>query len=220
MSKCKSFYVRFRKDERLRVHTSLLLSLLWNLLYAVFQLYLGLLHQTFWYGSFAFYHFLLAGMRFSLLQYVVSHRERNIVKEWKKYRRCGLVLLVVTLSLSVLVSFLIARNPDYQHHEIVAIAMATYTFTAFGLAVANAVKYKKYNSPVYSASKIVSLTAACVSILTLASTMLSTFGGEGLDAFSKRLLLALSGGAAAVFIVTTAIYMTVQSTKTLKKYHK
>jgi len=82
------------------------------------------------------------------------------------------------------------------------------------------VKYRKFNSPVYSASKAISLAAACVSMLTLESTMLTTFNDGTMDELTRRLFLGLSGGVISVFIIVMAIYMIVQSNKKLKLLKK
>ena len=99
--------------------------------------------------------------------------------------------------------------------NITTITMAAYTFTTLTVAIINVIKYRKYDSPIYSASKAISLAAASVSIITLESTMLTTFGGETMDAFTQKLMLGLTGGAIAAFIIGMAIYMIVQSTKRL-----
>ena len=91
--------------------------------------------------------------------------------------------------------------------------MAAYTFTSFTLAVVNMVKYRKYNSPVYSASKAISFAAACVSMLTLESTMLTTFGDGTMSMTGRRILLGVSGGVISAFSNAMAIYMIVQGTK-------
>ena len=77
------------------------------------------------------------------------------------------------------------------------------------------VKYRKYNSPVYSASKAISFAAACVSMLTLESTMLTTFGDGTMDEIGRKILLGTSGGAISVVIIAMAVYMITQSTKKL-----
>jgi hypothetical protein len=100
---------------------------------------------------------------------------------------------------------------------ITAIAMAAYTFTALTTAIINVIKYRKYNSPVYSASKAISLAAALVSMLTLESTMLTTFGDETMSAIERKWMLGATGGAISLMIVATAIYMIVVGTKKLKQ---
>ena len=51
---------RWQEDERLRVNVSLYGSLILNAAYAVFQLWLGFYHGSFWFYSLAGYYILLA----------------------------------------------------------------------------------------------------------------------------------------------------------------
>ncbi len=203
-------------DTRLRVSISLGGTFAWNFAYSVFQLCLGIYHGSFWYYSMALYYILLAVMRFFLVRHTrkFSPCER-MRSELLRYRLCGHMLLFMNLALSVIVFFMVYRNKTAVHHEITTIAIAAYTFTTFTVAIINVVKYRKYNSPVFSASKAISLAAACVSMITLTSTMLTTFGGSDELAF-RRLMLGLLGGAVVAFIITMAIYMIVKSTKKLK----
>ncbi|MBE6764075.1 MAG: hypothetical protein E7553_06995 [Ruminococcaceae bacterium] len=133
--------------------------------------------------------------------------------ELKKYRACGIVFLVMNLALALMIFFMVYWNRTFYHHEITAIALAAYTFTSLTLAIINAVKYRRYNSPVYSASKAISLACACVSMLTLESTMLTTFGGETMSLTGRRILLGVSGGIVSAFIIAMAVYMIVQANK-------
>ena len=143
----------------------------------------------------------------------IQARNHQNKEELVKYRACGMVFLVMNLALSVIIFFMVYWNRTFHHHEITTIAMAAYTFTALTIAIINVIKYRKYNSPVYSASKIISLASACVSMLTLESTMLTTFGAETMDLTERRIMLAASGGVISVFIITMAVYMIVQATK-------
>ena len=207
----------WQSDTRLRVIVSLYGSLIWNVIYAVFQLWLGVYHGSFWFYSMAGYYISLALMRFFLALYTTKNVPgKNMRTELIKYRACGWIFLVMNLALSLMIFFMVYWNRTFNHHEITTIAMAAYTFTAFTTAILNIIRYQKYNSPVYSASKAINLAAACVSMLTLESTMLTTFGDGTMDAFSRKLMLGLSGGAISAFIVVMAIYMIVQSTKKLK----
>ena len=208
---------RWQDDTRLRVNVSLYGTLIWNTAYAVFQLGLGFWHHTFWFYSMAGYYIALAVMRFFLVRHTSKHKPGEQMKEELiKYRNCGWVFLLMNLTLSVMVFFMVYWNRTFNHHEITTIALAAYTFTAFTMAVINIVKYRKYNSPVYSASKAISLAAACVSMLTLESTMLTTFGDGSMDALTRKILLGSTGGVVSVFIIVMAIYMIVQSSKKLK----
>lgn len=208
---------RWRSDAHLRVNVSLYGGLLWNTAYGVFQLGLGFWHHTFWYFSLAGYYICLAVMRF----FLVLHTRKNkagaqMRSELIKYRRCGMVFLIMNLALSLIVFFMVYWNRTFVHHEITTIAMAAYTFTTLTTAIINVVRYRKYQSPVYSASKAIGLAAALVSLLTLESTMLTTFGEETMTLTGRRILLGTTGGAICLFIIIMACYMILQSNQKLR----
>ncbi len=58
--------------------------------------------------------------------------------------------------------------------------------------------------------------AACVSMITHISTMLTTFDDGTLDLVFCKWMLGLLGGAVSAFIIGMAIYMIVQSTKKME----
>ena len=209
---------RWQDDARLRVNVSLYGSFAWNALYGIFQLWLGFYHRTFWFCSLGAYYICLGVMRFFLARHTTRYAPgERMQTELKKYRACGIVFLVMNLALALIIFFMVYWNRTFRHHMITAIAMAAYTFTAFTVAIVNVVKYRKYNSPVFSASKVISLAAALVSMLTLESTMLTTFGDGTMTASTQKWMLGATGGAISVLIVATAIYMIVVGTKKLKQ---
>lgn len=206
---------RWFGDVQWRTMITLSISLLWNSAYALFQLWLGMTHHTLLYYALAAYYFSLALMRIFLATHTRKYSAgEKMLAELKKYRLCGWIFLAMNTALTVMIAFMIYRNYAPQHHEIVTIAMAAYTFTTFTVAIVNLVRYRKYNSPVYSASKAISLAAACVSMITLTSTMLATFHDGAVE--ESRLMLALVGGAVSLFIIGMAAYMIVHSTKKIK----
>lgn len=211
------FAKRWMDDERLRIKVSLYGSLVWNVEYAAFQLWLGFTRGSVWFFSLSAYYLSFAVMRFFLARHTRSHRRNeDRESEFIRYRACGWIFLLLNLFLSVMVFFMVYFDRANEYTEIIAIAMAAYTFTSFVLAIVSLVKYRKYDSPVYSASKIISLAAACVSILTLEASMLHVFGKSESVVF-RRTMLAVTGVAVSVFIVVMAIYMIVRATKQLKR---
>jgi len=139
-----------------------------------------------------------------------------MLDELKKYRACGIVFLVMNLMLTLMIFFMVYWNRTFHHHEITTIALAAYTFISLTLAIVSTVKYRRYNSPVYSASKAISLASACVSMLTLESTMLTTFGDGTMDMKTRQIFLCASGIAVSLTIILMAVYMIVQGTKKIK----
>ena len=211
-------YVRkWQEDPRLRINVSLYRSLIWNATYALFQLWLGYVHHTFWFFSLGAYYICLGVMRFFLLRHTRRYALREQMKrELIRYRACGWIFLLMNLALALIIFFMVYWNRTFQHHMITAIAMAAYTFTALTSAIISVVKYRKYQSPVFSASKAISFASALVSMLTLESTMLTTFGDGTMTDSAQKWMLAATGGTISVIIVLMALYMIVTGTKKLK----
>lgn len=211
------FAKRWISDPHLRVTVSLYGTLIWNTAFAVFQLALGFRHKSLWYFSMAGYYISLAFMRFFLAHHTRKYKPGERMRdELMKFRACGIVFLIMNLALSVMIFFMVFRNKTFHHHEITVITMALYTFVSFIMSIINVIRYSRLGSPVFTASKIIGLTAACVSILTLESTMLTAFGNDTLTQVNGQLLLIISGTAVSLFIISMAIFMIVQSSRKIK----
>lgn len=208
---------KWQDDTSLRVNVSLYGSLAWNALYGILQLWLGFYHHTFWFYSLGAYYICLGVMRFFIVLHTRKYAPGEKMRtELEKYRACGWVFLVMNLALSLIIFFMVYWNRSFQHHMITAIATAAYTFTTFTVAIVNVIRYRKYNSPVFSAAKVISFVSGLVSMLTLESTMLTTFGEGTMSVVERKWMLGATGGAISLIIVTTAISMIVIGTKKLK----
>ncbi|MBQ3168233.1 MAG: hypothetical protein IJB99_00580 [Clostridia bacterium] len=213
------YAVRYASDVQLRINLSLYGAFLFNAVYAFFQLALGFKHHSAWFYSMAGYYFLLGLMRLMLVRYTRRHAPGQRLKtEWKKYRLCGAMLLLMTLVLTVFILYFIFRIRQFQHHEITTISMAAYTFSALTVAIVNAFLYKKYGSPVYSAAKAISLVSAVVSVLTLENAMLTAFGQDNSELF-RQIMLGATGAAVICAVQGIAIYMIRNAGKNLKAIH-
>ena len=208
---------RWTGDVRLRTNVTLSGSALWNGAYSALQLGLGIYHRSAWFYSLAAYYATLAAMRLFLVRHTMRHKPgEQMRQELTRYRTCGWVFLLMNLALSGMMFYMIYENRAVRHNEITTITLAAYTFTALTMAIVNVIRCRKWGSPALSAAKAISLAAACVSLLTLENTMLTTFRSETMTPGKTRLFLALSGGAVSVFIIALAIYMIVQANRKLR----
>lgn len=211
------YVVRYTSDVRLRMNIALSGTFLFNAVYALFQLALGLWHRSVWFYAMAVYYALLAVMRLGLVRYTGRHAPGEMqTDEWKKYRFCGVCLLVMTLALMVFNLYFVWKIRVFRHHEITTIAMAAYTFASFTLAICNAIRYRRYGSPAYSAAKAVSLASAIVSMLTLENAMLTAFGQEESEVF-RQIMLGATGGGVMLAVTGIAVYMIVHAHTALRQ---
>ncbi len=214
-AKSNKYITVWTSDLNLRTKASLYGSLFGNVLYAIFQLVFGILNSSFWFCSLAVYYFCLAIMRFFLAKSLTVKATEQ--KEIKIYRLCGRVLLALNIVLALMVFFMVYWNRGFQHGEIITIAIAAYTFVIFVIAVINFIKYRKNKNLIISASKIVNLVVACVSMLTLTSTMLNTFGNGTENIEFRHNMLVILGTVISAFTISLAIYMLTKAKKLLIK---
>ncbi len=203
-------------DVHLRLNISLYGSLFWDGTFAIFQLGLGFCYGSIWFYSMAAYYIMLAIMRFFLLKHTRVYKANEMeTMEAKKYRLCGWLLLIMNVALAIVITLIIYWDKPLHQHEIVAITLAAYSFVTLAVAIRSYIKYKKYNSPVYSSAKTITLIAACVSMLTLETTLLNTFGADTSPLFD-RIILGCTGAAITIFTLTVAIFMIVKGSRRLK----
>lgn len=210
------YIVRYRTDSHLRIKINLLTTFLFNTAYAVFQFFIGVYHNSFWFYSMSAYYLFLAITRFYLMKYTLQYEPNDKLKdELKKYIFSGWMMLLLNIALSAMIFFMVYWNRTFIHHQITTIALAAYTFISFTISIINFIKYRKYQSPVFNATKSISLTAAAVSIITLEATMLTSFGAD-MDPLIRKLFLGITGGIILFFVLSLALIMIIKGTRSYK----
>lgn len=205
---------RYLREDMFRAETGLYQGFFINLLYAGIKMFSGILYRSVWFITLAVYYILLAVMRASLLHYV-RKAGKNKVSEWKRYRLCGIILLFMNIALTGIVILVIHQNSGFEYPGMLIYVMAMYAFYATITAVRNVVKFRKYGNPVMSAAKVINLTAALVSMLSLETAMLTQFGAAD-DPLFRQIMTASTGAGISIIVLGMAVFMIVWSTKQLK----
>lgn len=208
---------RYMTDAAFKTHVSLYASLAVNLLYAGVNVLSWCLYRSMWFVVLAVYYGILAVMRFLLVRYTSTHRMgQHRMGELQRARLCASILLLVNFALTGAVMMILYQDKGVQYHGVLIYVMAAYTFYITILAICNVIRYRKYHSPVMTIAKIVSLSAALVSMLSLETAMLSRFGGE-MTAESRWLMIALTGAGVSLAVIGLSSYMIVRTTKEIEE---
>jgi hypothetical protein len=211
---------RFFDNALFRSEISLHQGLVMNLLYVTVKLVSGIMYKSVWLIAFGIYYLLLAVMRGSLVHYVRGTAAKgkqmgeDIEGEFQRYRMCGIVLLFLNQALACIVIYIVHKNQGMTYPGLLIYAIALYAFYAVITAVINVIRFRRQGSPVHSAAKVISLTAALVSMLSLETAMLAQFGGDDLE--FRKIMTSISGGVVCTFVLAMAIYMIIRSTRYLK----
>lgn len=207
----REFSKRWITDISFRARTSLYISTLTNLIYAVFKLVAGIIYRSWWFGTIGGYYIVLCIARLSLLHHM-RQSNSDVCRDVRIYRTCGILLFVLNIALSGMVIQMIHKGQNYHYPGFLIYAMAAYAFYSLTIAIVNLVRYRRLNNPVLSASKAIGLATALVAILALQTAMFVAFGGETIEV----LFNILTGSAVCIAIFGMAIGMVMRANKTLR----
>ena len=208
---------RYFTDTAFKIHVNLYRSLIVNLLFVAFNATLAIIYSTYWFVIFALYYAIMAIMRFLLLRYIGNNKiGSNRVGELKRARLCAYILMSVNLALSGAVLMMVYFGRGFEYYGVIIYVVALYTFYITTTAIVNIIRYRKYNSPVISASNTVKLAASLVSMLQLETAMFSQFGADT-SARMQEIMIMATGAGISVVVVTMSVYTIVRSTREIRK---
>lgn len=207
----------YLRDVKFRTEISLYVGFTVNILYIAIKMASGLYYRSPWFIALAVYYALLAVMRLLLLYRRKWPEGLALQKvELRRYRFCGIVLLMMNFALAGIVAFMVHQNRGYEYPGVLIYAMAAYSFYAVIIAAINVVKFRRHGSPILSAAKAINLVAAMVSILSLETAMLAQFGSDD-DMLFRKTMTGATGGGVCVIVLGMALFMIVKASKKLKQ---
>ena len=208
---------RYMTEPEFRTHVSLNMSLGFSLLYVGVNVLSYILYHSWWFVVLAVYYMILAVMRFLLLRYVRGNViGQNRLGELQRSKLCAIILLALNFTLSGSVLMILYQGKGFVYHGIIIYVMALYTFYHTVSAIINLVKYRKYHSPVMTTAKVIALSAALVSMLSLETAMLTQFGAD-MSPENKYLMVALTGAGVSIAVIAMAGYIITKSIKEIEK---
>lgn len=205
---------RYLTDAFFRVRAGLHLSLLVSLFYGVFKLVCAVIYASFWEGALALYYILLCGVRANLIRrFPASGQAADYGAELRAYRATGILLVLLGMALGGIAAQIVREGQSYDYAGTLIFAAGFYTFYCLILSSVNAVKYRKFKSPVLSAAKAVNLTTALVSVFSLETAMVDRFGDD--PRFRER-MTAATALAVLALVLALAASMVIRSGRSMK----
>lgn len=208
-------YKLYEKNFDTVTKTTIYLSTTLNIGYGIFNLSVGIYYRSFWFITFAVYYFLLSLMRLSIVHNVKEFGE-NKVQEYRKLKRCGIILLFLNIVLAGIILLIIKTNQEITYSGFIIYIVAIYDFYLIITAIYNAIKYRRSTSPVLQASKFINLTVAMVAMISLEVAMISEFGN---DNNFKLTMTGILGLIVTLINLAMAFYMIIKSNRRLKKHN-
>lgn len=170
-----------------------------------------------WHGALAAYYIYLVCMRFGVLFYRGKRRngkmEREEAIEARKFRNCGILLVVVIISLSAAILQMVQADAGFDKPGLMIYVAAAYTFIKIGTSVFNFLKARRGDDYTLQTLRNVNLADAAVAVLALQTAMFHEFG-EGIE---TGVFNALTGAGVCLIVFSLGVYMIVKGNLGLKK---
>lgn len=186
----------------LRIAKSPYTRLAINIAYAVGNCAIGFLTHSWWFITVGAYYTILAITRFSVLQ-IRRKAKGDPDTELFARRITGILLVVLSFCIVGVNVLSIAEGRGTDFHEIIMIAIATYTFTKITVAIIGMVKTKHTASPVLKTLRNISMADAFVSVYTMQRSMLVSF--PGMQPAEIQILNIMTGTAVWVIVLLLGV---------------
>ena len=206
---------RLMDDYALRTTVFSFISFALAALYAVMNGVLSVLYSSVWYGVTAGYWLSLCAVRIIVTAAGVRAEKSEDVRRarLKVFLGCGIALMVMETTMAGAITLRLISDIPVAGNMIAAISSAAYTFAKVIMAAVNLVKAGRIRNPVAQALRAISLTDALMSLFTLATTMIATFG-DGTDMIGLTASLGFSVCAATLGM---GVFMTVRAAILLRR---
>lgn len=202
----------FFRDQDLWFRLDLYREQIINFGYGIYKIASGILLGSAWIGADGIYNFTQA-----LIQLFQILRRRNpgtLRQQWKSYRFCGVLILLMHLTLIGIVFQMVNWNRVEESGEIMIIATAAFAFYKFISAFIDLAKDRKHTHPVDSSVRMLELSQAMFAIFSLQAGLLHTFGTG--ESWERWLNLAV-GCLVCLLTVSMGIYMIRRANREMKQ---
>ncbi len=218
--KKKRLVKTFIENYSFRTLINSTVSLVINLAFVAFNIVLAVLNRSVWYGASAVYYLLLSALKGWVFSIDSKAKKDNndsdkyYIAQLKNYRNCGIALFVLELGMTAIVTLMVLQEKPMNYSEIIAIALATYTFYKIAFAIKNVLSARKHKNPQIQTFRNIGLAEAAISLVSLQMALVATFSETGTD---MTVLNALTGFTACALTIAMGIFMIVNGTKLIKE---
>lgn len=210
-----SFTARLWDDYTYRTVSFTYLSLLLNLFFAIFKAAAGWYFTSAWLVTLSVYYMILCILKFQIIR---THRrlqkeenaQKCISSEWRIYRLCGILFVILTITLQGMVVLIVKDGNRFTYHGMLIFVVAIYDFYCLISSIVYMIKMRKKHSPTVVAIKSISFATSLVSMLSLQTAMFASFGNS-MEANKQMTMNILTGSGVCIMLIALGVIMIVQA---------
>lgn len=183
-----------------------------NFAYGIFKIVSGVVIGSAWVGADGIYNLVQALIQ--LFQILRRKRGGTLQQQWRSYRFCGVLILLMHLTLTGIVFQMVNWNRAEEHGMIMILATASFAFYKIITSFWDVAKDRKHRHPIDSSVRMLDLSQAIFAIFSLQASMLHTFGtGEPWEGQ----LNTLTGCVVCLLVAAMGVYMIRRGSRELKQ---
>ncbi len=200
------------KNNELHFKLGLYFEQLLNFAYGTFKIASGVILGSAWIGCDGIYN--LAQALIQLFQILRRRHVGSLMQQWKSYRFCGVLTLLMHLTLTGIVFQMVNWNRAEEQSQIMIITTALFAFYKITNSFLAIAKDRKHTHPVDSSIRMLNLAQAIFAIFSLQASMFHTFGTGA--AWEHWMNLG-TGCGVCLLIVSIGIYMIRRGNREIKQ---
>ena len=199
---CHPGVKKLLENKELHFKLELYIEQFINFSYGIFKIASGVLIGSAWIGADGIYNFTQAIIQ--LFQILRRKKPGTVLLQWRSYRFCGVLILLMHLTLIGIVFQMVNWNRVEESGEIMIIATAAFAFYKLISSFIDLARDWKHVHPIDSSVRMLELSQAIFAIFSLQAGLLHIFGtGENWE----HLLNLATGCAVCLLTVAMGIYM-------------
>jgi len=210
-----NYYQLYKNNYLFKVLTFALISTFISFGFGIFNLVYGIILSSYWYLFFSIYYFVIGLMKLLIiLVYKKVYKKYNedeirLEKEKRKiYLSNGILFFLLGLGLSIIVSMVLNLYKPIVTSQILALAIATYTFYKIVMSIRNLIKAKRNKDKLIQSIRDINLIETLTSIVLLESTLITTFGEM---TNTLKIVVGMTGLVFCLLILSISIYIVISS---------
>ncbi len=215
------FTYLLKKNFGFRKIVFAIFTFLMNILFSVFNAYMGIASRSVWYGALAGFYIALAFLRGGVLVYHKNRIGKKIQNDEllkaKVYRNSGIIILILNVALSSAIAQMVFSDAHFTYMGWTIFAFAFYAFYKITTSIIGFIKARTQADLTVKAIVNINFIDAIVSILALQTALLATFSEGDINV---SLFNTFTGIVVSLLSISTGVYMIVSAnnkTKDIKK---
>lgn len=198
----KDYYLKTKNFIDVNRKQIYIYSLLFTLLFSIFNRILGVVKESIWHETISVYYFILVIIKGILIFYIYKSikKEKQIIV----YRFIKVLLVILNTSLIIPIILIIMNKRVVEMTLISSIVVALYVTIKTVVTIIQFIKKRKEENILFTELRTINLMDVTVSILTLTNTLIAVNSNDyDISMYYLTISVCIVGFIVNIFLLTS-----------------